>query len=253
MPCRRRSSGRRTALQVGADRRAGELARTLGLALREARRRTASSQARLADQAGLGQTTISKLERGDGPDVSLLAWIRACRAAGTDLRAYLERASAADQPRDAVHLRHQELVARTATDGGWRPMPEAIVDTDPTRSRAADLILRRGDEIVLVEIWDWLEDVGGAFRSLDRRLAALERQMTARGHTDARVTGLWILRATRRNRSLVADHGTLFRARFAGSATISLKALRSRDTAMPTERALIWVSVTGERMWPARP
>jgi transcriptional regulator with XRE-family HTH domain len=252
MATRRRTSGRRTALQIAADRRAGELARSLGRALRDARTSGHLRQVDVGARAQVGTSTVSALERGALVDATILVWTRVARAAGSDLRAYLERTTAADQPRDAVHLRHQELVARTAAAGGWRVLPEALLDADATRSRAADLVLARGNEVVLVEVWDWLDDVGAAFRSFDRRLATVDRRSAARGEAGVRVAGLWVLRATRRNRHLVADHATLFRARFAGSGTSALRSLGSPQQPIPAESALIWVTPSGERLFPAR-
>ena len=46
------------------------------------------------------------MERGVGASFSLVVWSRAARAAGGDLRAYIERATSATEPRDAVHLRN---------------------------------------------------------------------------------------------------------------------------------------------------
>jgi hypothetical protein len=74
----------------------------------------------------------------------------------------------------------------------------------------------RADEWCLVEVVDWADDVGGSVRDFDRRLGALERLAIARMRGDAdipRVSGVWLLRATTRNRQLVANHqsGTILR------------------------------------------
>ena len=173
--------------------------------------------------AGIARTTWSKLERADGADVSILVWVRAARAAGGDLRAYVDGATAADQPRDAAHLRAQELIVTTSASGGWQAHPERAIDLDPRRSRAADLVLVRNHEVALVEVYDWLPDVGDAFRGWDRKLATMEARTIARPTarvepSTIRASGIWVLRATVTNRRLVAEHRALFRARFPGSA-----------------------------------
>jgi transcriptional regulator with XRE-family HTH domain len=261
MPRRRRSFTRRTPLHVAADARAADLARSLGRALRDARVRRGLRQIDVGALAALSGSTISELERGRGHDVSLLAWIRAARAAGTDLRAYLETASAAGSPRDAVHLRNQDLVIRMAASGGWRARPEAAFDQDPARSRSADVLLRRHRagliEHLFVDIWDWFDDVGSSLRSFERTLARVEAHVIATLAPTAsvdhvRVSGLWVVRATTRNRQLLAAHRHLFRARFPGSSTQALKALTDQATPPPEESTWLWVSVSGDRLFSAR-
>ena len=65
------------------------------------------------------------------------------------------------------------------------------------------------------------------------------------------MSGCWVVRATRRNRSLVAEHGALFRARFPGSASHWLESLRT-GRSMPSEPALLWVTVAGDRLFASR-
>lgn len=242
----RYSRRRRTPAQKRADDRADQLATFLGRGLRESRASQAATQRQASDEAGLAQATWSELERGQGANMSLRVWVRATQATDSDLRAYLERGSMATAPRDAVHLRHQELVARTARGGGWMTEPEAVLEAGGDRSQVADLLLRRSREAALVEIWDWLADVGAAFRSWDRKLGRLAAS------SDDAVAGCWVLRATRRNRALVSEHPALFAARFHGSGTAWLAALHDPSRPMPTEPALLWVTVRADRLYPAR-
>jgi transcriptional regulator with XRE-family HTH domain len=257
MPVRIRSRQRRTPTQAAADRRADELARYLGRGLRDARRSVGATQADVARAAAISRSLVSKIERGLAADASLMTWARTAQAIGVDVRAYVAGATATDGPRDAVHLRAQELIARSATAGGWQAHPERAIDLDPGRSRAADLVLTRGIKVVLVEVYDWLPDVGDAFRSWDRKLASVERRAIALapavdGATEVCTCGIWILRATRTNRRLVAAHRTVFRARFPGSAAAWLAALERADRPMPKEPALVWITVAGDRLVPAR-
>lgn len=257
MPDRIRRRSRRTPTQVASDRRADEIATYLGRALRDARRTSRKTQAEVSSIAGVSRSLISEMERGYGASVSLAVWTRVARAANTDLRAYLEHATATDQPRDAVHLRAQELIVRAAAKGGWRAQPERAIDLDPGRSRFGDLVLTRATDLALVEVFDWLEDVGDAFRSWDRRLATVENRAIALAPpgidaTSLRTSGLWVLRATRTNRRLVADHRALFQARFPGSSAAWLGALTDPARPMPQTPALLWIAVSGDRLFPAR-
>lgn len=229
--------------------------------LKDARVRRRLTQAAASEIAGLSPSTWSWLEVGRDGRGTLATWNRAARAVGSSLHAYLPEASAADQPRDAVHLRNQELIMRTAAAGGWRALPEAQIDREARTSRAADVLLERRSadavvrEYALVEIWDWFDDVGGAQRNWDRRLDALERYAIARMVGDQPlplVGGCWVVRATQRNRSLVKEHRHFFRARFPGSAGAWLTALTTRGASMPQTSALLWVAVKGDRLYPAR-
>lgn len=253
MPDRIRRRSRRTPTQVAADRRADEIATYLGRALRDARHSVRRTQAEIAAIAGVSRSLVSEMERGHAAAVSLVVWTRVTRATEGDLRAYVERATSTDQPRDVVHLRAQELVVRTATRGGWQAQPERTIDLDPGRSRSADVVLARGSEVAFVEVFDWLPDVGDAFRSWDRKLATVEGRAIARaGPASIRASGIWVLRSTRTNRRLVAEFRSLFRARFPGSAAAWLACLDAGDRPMPAAPALVWITVAGDRLAPSR-
>ena len=201
-----------------------------------------AKQADVASVAGLSQSCWSELERGHGAKMSLRVWMRAADAVGSDLRSYLEALPGAGAPRDAVHLGIQELVASTAAGGGWRAAAEQLAGG----SGFADLVLSRGEQRVLLEVWSWLADVGEAFRSWERKL---ERLSAADGGA---VNGCWVLRATRRNRDLVTAHRTLIGARFPGSAAAWLTALSNPAVTPPPEAGLVWVTVRGDRLFASR-
>ncbi len=194
--------------------------------------------------------------------MSLRSWTRAAHVLGTDLHAYLAQRSAADAPRDSVHLRTQELVARTAGAGAWRSIPEFAIDDAARGTRSLDLWLERRDargqgiEVVAIEVMDWFDDVGARFRDWDRRLERVRQLAIATrtvdgddGFVSPRVSGCWVVRATTRNRQLLHEHATLFDARFPGSGRHWLDALTS-SVEMPAELAILWVSVDGSRLFP---
>jgi hypothetical protein len=264
MPIRRRTQvQRRTAAQVGADTAARELAKALGAALRDACAATGRSQRAAADIAGMAHSTVAEAEKGNGDDFTLRTWARLGAASRVGLHAYLKGASAADRPRDSVHLRVQELLLEASALGGWRGTVEFPIDDATRGTRSVDGALERpgpdGWDVAILEVVDWLDDAGAAFRDWTRRLARVDQLVTARrsrddgeGHTTLpRVAGCWVLRATQRNRGLVRDHGRVFHSCFPGPGTDWLRALRG-STPMPVVSALLWVSVDGTRLWPAR-
>jgi hypothetical protein len=147
--------------------------------------------------------------------------------------------------------------AKTAFRGGRLAHPERAIDLDPGRSRAADILLVRGTQLALTEVFDWLPDGGEAFRSWDRRLAKVADRAVALAHSDAEAAmiaaaGIWVLRATRANRRLVSDHRVIFRARFLASAAAWLAALERPDSPAPRAPGLVWISVKGDQLIPAR-
>lgn len=240
---------------VGAELRgrlrAADVARRLGVGVRDARLRPGRLQREVAAEAGISQNWLSMLERGKGGGASLETWAAVSAAVDEQIVAYLERAPGATLPRDHAHLKGQELVIRTARPGGWRPMPEALLDPLAFRSRSVDVLLARGhgEEVAVVEIWDWFDDVGAALRSLDGKVEAAGRQEP---EAAIKTAGLWVVRATRRNRDLVADLHALFAAKFPAPSAGWLRALRDPDAAMPVENGFLWADVGATRLFGAR-
>jgi transcriptional regulator with XRE-family HTH domain len=245
MPDRsRRRAG--TARLIGR-RRAQELSTRLGTAVKLARRASTLRQSDVADRAGVAQSFISRIERGDGRAASLETWAAVASAMGFQLAAFIERAPGTSLPRDYEHLKRQRLILETAARGGWTGTAEHAIDPDWTRPRSIDVVLRRRsrNETAVVEIWDWLDDVGAAFRALDAKVTAMRRE------GDGVVSGLMVVRGTRRNRQLVSEFRTLFAARFTASSAAWLRALT--DTApMPVAPGLLWTDVGGAELRVAR-
>jgi hypothetical protein len=205
-------------------------------------------------EAGTSQPRYSELERGLGASASLTTWTSAAEAVGEQLVAFLEHVPGAARPRDYEHIKRQQLIVGIAVKGGWRPMPEHPVDADAFRSRSIDVFLTRvaQREAVVVEIWDWFADIGHAMRGLDGKTAAI-RRMSEEGRSDPwRVIGLWVVRGTKRNRTLVRELGDIFAAKFGGSSRAWLAALGDPATSMPAEFGFLWTDVGGTRLMEVR-
>ena len=238
---------RATATTVQARIRATAAAKRLGIALRGGRRAAGWTQQVLADRIGVSQGEISRLERGLGDTASIETWACVGAAVGCDLTAYLEASSGATLPRDYEHLKRQQLVVDLAKEGGWSAAPEAAIDKLWARSRSVDVLLERPArrECAVIEIWDLFDDVGGAWRGLDGKVTTL-----IRARPDRRVGGLIVVRRTMRNRALVAEFGSLFKARFPESAGW-LRALEG-SAPMPAASGFLWTDVKGSRLFSAR-
>jgi transcriptional regulator with XRE-family HTH domain len=256
---RRSRSAKRTRLQSAADDATAALQKKLGAMLRDGRTQRGWTQAQAAARAGMSRSEWSGLELGKRP-ATLLTINRAAFTVAGGLAAYVQQASATDQPRDAVHLRYQELIIRTALAGGWKALPEEPIDRDARTSRAVDVLLyrrrpREPAEYALIEVIDWFNDVGEPIREWSRRLAAVERYAIARmsgAEPLPRSSGCWVVRGTQRNRRLIGEHSHFFRTRFPGSSSAWLATLNGTAVGMPPAPALLWAAVDGQRLTAAR-
>jgi len=244
-------SRRATADRIAARQRARYLADRYGRALRESRVALRVSQAAAADRAGVSQSFWSALERGNG-SVASLETLAACAAeVGGQLAAFIEARPGAELPRDIEHLRRQELVLRTARQGGWAGRPERPVDPAWSRSRSIDLLLEREiddrHEIAVVEIEDWLADGGAVLRGLEDKVAAIRRE-----RPEAAVRGLLLVRDTSRNRALLQELEGLIAARFPAAGADWMRALVDPSRSMPEADGWLWTSAGGERIIPPR-
>ena len=239
---------RATREVLAGRRRAGYVAAQLGVGLKDARVRTGMTQQECAATARLSQARWSNLERGLGASAPLATWAIAAAAAGQEFVGFLDQAPGADLPRDIEHLRRQAAIVERAAGGGWAVAPEMPVVAG-TAGRVIDALLTRAAsrEAAVFEVWDLLLDVGQSLRSFDEKVAAVRLKLP--GWT---VSGAWVIRGTRRNRSLLAELAPLFRARFPVAGNAWLRALDSPTRAMPREPGLLWTDTTGAHLSTAR-
>ncbi len=235
------------------------MARRLGTGLRDARHGAGLTQKEVAEKAGTSQSRESEIERGHGANASIDTWSCLAAAVGEQFVGFLEHASGADRPRDMEHLRRQSAFIELATAGGWTALPELAIDPGVARSRSIDVALVRPQtrEAVAAEIWDWFDDVGASLRGLDAKVSVLAARLAVestlsrtsaptmgsegvRPGSSLRVSGLFVVRDTRRNRSLVAELMPLFAARFNGSAVGWIRALGSPAAPLPAGDGFLW-------------
>ena len=146
-------------------------------------------------------------------------------------------------PQDAGHLDAQELALRLATAGGWHGRVEVPSDPlEPRRSTDLELTAPSG-RIVLVEIWNRLDDLGAAFRSSDRKLAEVARRQIGK---DA-IGSCWLLVDTAANREIVRRYPAIIRARFGGSSQAWVAAL-STAAAAPIDPGIAWIDIRSRRL-----
>jgi DNA-binding XRE family transcriptional regulator len=245
--------GRRSDLEVEADARARELGAHLGREVRSSRQRRGWTQQQLAERAGLDRQVISRIERAVVRlDVDLLQRIALALGRPLDIRFGRD---ATEETADAGHLGIQELVLRVGRGCGYTGTFEVQTrPAEPWRSVDVGLADPTRRILLLNECWNTFGDLGASARSSMRKLAELEDMAVARWGEDARVGLVWIVRATRRNRALIARYPEVFASRFPGSSIGWVRAL-TLGTEPPTEPGLVWCDVAATRLfeWRRRP
>jgi transcriptional regulator with XRE-family HTH domain len=194
----------------------------LGSAIRLVRVRRGWRQSDLARRSGVGQATISRIERGHVGTLSLDR-LRAV-AATLDIRVdVLGRWRAGDLDRllNGGHSRLHESVARAFRDlPEWITAPEVSFAVYGERG-VIDILAwhPRLHALLVIELKTDIADVNELIGTADRkrRLAvrvAIERGWIAAGDVPSSVS-LWIILAgTRTNRRRLAAHAAMLRAAF---------------------------------------
>jgi transcriptional regulator with XRE-family HTH domain len=239
---------KRPEIRSEAARRNREQLGRIGAMVRAARKRRGWTQAVLATQVGLSRPTVSAIERGFGGSHTLDAWQRMAVALGVALRVELGRDPLADTA-DAGHLAIQELVLRLGRKAGYtRAFEVATRGGDPGRSTDVGLRDDARRALILVECWNTIGDIGAAARSTDRKLAdAADLAAVAGGERPFTVRGVWVVKATARNRAILARYPEVFAARFPGSSAGWVAAL-ARGAEPPTQPGLVWSDVACTRV-----
>jgi len=152
-------------------------------------------------------------------------------------------------PVDAGHLAMQELVIRLGREAGYTGHFELPTrPSDPTRSTDVGLRDDRRRRLVQVECWNRPDDFGAGMRSTDRKRAEAEAFAVSRDGGLYTVSTCWVVRATKRNRAVVANYPELFGSRFPGSSHAWVRALTD-GAEPPAEPGLVWCDVAATRLF----
>jgi transcriptional regulator with XRE-family HTH domain len=245
---------RRTSTALAARRALQPVLTREGEKLRRARRRRKWTQAQLAERVGLHQPTISDLERGAGGTLSLEVWQQVALLLGLPLDLTLGR-DPLQAPDDAGHLAVQELVLRLGRKLGCRRTFELPTKpSNPSLSTDVGLTDDTNRRLVQVECVNTFGAINAAIRSSDRKRAEAEELAIAIGHgRPYTVHQVWVVRATRRNRQILARYPELFGSRFTGSSRAWVQALTEPQAPPPTQPSLVWCDVAATRIFEWRP
>lgn len=226
-------------------------AATLGEVIRTGRNRRRWSRGRLGEMVGLGPTRIGQIERGDGAGVSLEVWFALGQALGIPLRVEYGR-DAAEDPSDAGHLAIQELALRLGRETG-RGRTFELPTRPANPSLSVDVCVTDGEQRVLIieECWNSFGSINASVRSTRRKIAEAEQLAVAIGGDQGpyRVTAVWVVRDTRRNRGILGHYPEVFASSFTGSSRQWVAALARRGTEPPHELGLVWCDLRATRLF----
>ena len=187
----------------------------------------------------------SRIERGIGnPDLDVLQ--RIALALDRPLIVSFGGRDPSEAPADAGHLAIQELVLRLGRAVGYTGSFELPTrPAEPWRSADVGLASDARRWLIHAECWNTIGDVGAAARSSARKLAESRGVLRSLGGAaTARLASCWIVRATARNRALIARYPEVFASRFPGSSRGWVDALVT-GSAPPSEPGLVWCDVGG--------
>ncbi|MCI0345485.1 MAG: hypothetical protein L0221_08580 [Chloroflexi bacterium] len=139
---------------------------------------------------------------------------------------------------------------RTGRNGGYVGSFELVTrPAEPWRSADVGFRDDRKRRLLIVECWNVFGDLGAAARSSNRKLAEAKGLAVAIWGDEPSSVGLvWVVRASRRNRALVARYPQLFARRLPGSSRAWLRAITD-GAEPPAEPGLIWCDVRATRLF----
>lgn len=240
---------KRSDLQLAADAETRRLLSHVGGAVRAARRRRNMTQTALGGRAGISKSAISRLERASSTNASTVGdVVVVAMALGLTLRIEVAR-DPREEPADAGHLAIQELLLSLGAKVGYSGRFELpIRPVDPWRSIDVCLRDRAGARYLVLEALNLVGDVGAGVRSFHRKLASAGEVAAGHGHPGATIYGAWVVRATKRNRELVARYPAVFAATFSGSSSGWIQALTT-GAEPPPEPGLVWSDLAATRVY----
>jgi transcriptional regulator with XRE-family HTH domain len=237
---------KRTSSVIAGAREAQAIAAGLGRDTRSTRQRRRLTQTELGRRVGLSQSEISHLEAGHGQGTSIATWTAIGIALGRPIAIGFGR-DIVPTPRDAGHLAAQELLLRLAaahSRTGHFELPTR--SADPSLSIDVWLRDRTARILILAEIWNRLDDLGAAVRTMARKVAEAT-SLAAIHYPGDRVAWCWLLVDTAANRELVRTYPAVIKATFDGSSHAWVEALTS-GSRPPDRPGIAWIQPGQERL-----
>jgi transcriptional regulator with XRE-family HTH domain len=187
-----------------------------GLSLRALRRRRGWTQAELGQRAGVSQSVVSRVERGEAEQQTVDTLLRLITPLGARLRvSILAHGEDLDRLLDGGHAAIVERVAAMLRRLGWEVVPEATFNVYGERGSIDLLAFHPATGALLViEVKSVVPDVQATLAGIDRkaRLAQRVTIIRERGWKVRSVSRWLVLPDDRTARRRIESHATTFRA-----------------------------------------
>jgi transcriptional regulator with XRE-family HTH domain len=230
---------KRTGAEIAGAREARAIAASLGRDTRFTRQRRRLTQAQLGRRVGLSQSEISHLESGHGEGTSIATWTAIDIALGRPLSIGFSRDLMA-AAHDAGHLAAQELaLSLAATHSRIGRFELATRASNSSLSIDVSLRDKRDRVLIVIEIWNRLDDLGAAARNMSRKTAEAMTLATT-FDPEPRVAWCWLLVDTAANREIVRRYPAVIGAMFDGSSRAWGSSLTTGATA-PDRPGIAWI------------
>jgi hypothetical protein len=216
----------------------------LGRQLRRGRQAARRRQQDVAEDVGLSQPVISRMELGAGGRIGLDVWATAAEAVG--LRLEVDFVDAAEQPEwsGSAHPCLAMLVDFAASSG-WSVLDAAALDDQTTVLGRHSPDVRRL-EIAIARVWPTVTRVDLAIEVF-LQLIEQQRHLVP----EAEVSGVVIVPATYANRRRMTESRNDLRPAFPVTGRAWFGALASRTPPMPEQPGILWAFPDCERLRPA--
>jgi transcriptional regulator with XRE-family HTH domain len=183
-----------------------------GLNVRALRHRRGWTQAELGHRAGLSQSAISRIERGEGDALSMRVLGQVAGVMGARIRMQLLwQGEELDRLVDGAHARLVERVIAMLVAADWQVAPEVTYHFGSERGSIDVLAFHPPTrDLLVVEVKSVVPDMGAMLAGLDRKGRVAAEVARERGWNASRVSRLLVLGSDRTARRRFAQFAATF-------------------------------------------
>jgi transcriptional regulator with XRE-family HTH domain len=226
----------------------------LGLQVRALRRRRGWTQEGLATQAGISQSAVSRIERGNGDQLTPVVLGAVAKALGARLKVQLfADGENLDRLLDADHAAIVEAVTGLLARHGWDVVPEATFSIYGERGSIDILAFQPSTgSLLVIEVKSVVPDVQATLGGIDRK-ARLATQIAQQRGWQVRSVSRWLAIAdTTAARSRIERHAATFAAALP-ARTVELRKWAARPAGSIAGVMFVRVSTQAGRNHRIRP
>src|SRR6478752_608474 len=185
-----------------------------GLGIRALRRRRRWTQAQLATAAGLSQSAISRVERGEADRLTVRSLDRVAGAIGARIRVtVLADGENLDRLLDRDHAALVEQVTRLLLARGWEVAPEATFSIYGERGSIDVLAFHPPTgSLLVIEVKSAIPDVQATIAGIDRKVRLAAQVARDRGWLVTSVSRWLVVPDTTTTRRRLEQHMATFGA-----------------------------------------